>query len=59
MRASTGDVMDDRALKERHRAERDAFHRVSLMGKMVPLLIETMMDNPGTLWGDACYPVVK
>jgi len=32
---------------------------VSLMGKLVPLVIEIMMDNPGTLWGDACYPVVK
>jgi len=26
---------------------------------LLPLVIETMMDNPGTLWGDACYPVVK
>ena len=32
---------------------------VSLMGKLVPLVIEIMMDNPGTLWGDACYPVVS
>ena len=32
---------------------------VSLMAKLVPLVIEIMMDNPGTLWGDACYPVVK
>lgn len=30
----------------------------SLMGKLVPLIIELMMDNPDTLWGDACYPVV-
>jgi hypothetical protein len=29
------------------------------MGKLVPLVIEIMMDNPSTLWGDACYPVVK
>jgi hypothetical protein len=29
------------------------------MGKLVPLVIEIMMDNPGTLWGEACYPVVK
>ena len=29
-----------------------------LLAKLVPLVIETMMDNPGTLWGDACYPVV-
>jgi hypothetical protein len=31
---------------------------VNLMGKLVPLVIEIMMDHPGTLWGDACYPVV-
>jgi hypothetical protein len=30
-----------------------------LMHKLVPLVIEIMMDNPGTLWGDACYPVVE
>jgi hypothetical protein len=24
----------------------------------VPLMVEIMMDNPGTLWGDPCYPVV-
>ena len=32
---------------------------VRLMGKLVPLIIELMMENPGTLWGDACYPVVN
>jgi hypothetical protein len=32
---------------------------VNLMGKLVPLVVEIMMDNPGTLWGDAVYPVVK
>jgi hypothetical protein len=31
----------------------------SLLGKLVPLVIEIMMDHPETLWGDACYPVVK
>ena len=31
---------------------------VSLLHKFVPLLIETMMDNPNTLWGEACFPVV-
>ena len=30
----------------------------NLMGKLVPLLIEIMLDHPETLWGDACYPVV-
>lgn len=32
---------------------------VNLLGKIVPLLIKLMLDNPNTLWGDACYPVVK
>jgi len=31
---------------------------VSLMGKLVPLVIEIMLDHPEALWGDACYPVV-
>jgi len=31
----------------------------NLMGKLVPLVIEIMMDHPETLWGDACYPVVN
>ena len=31
---------------------------VGLMGKLVPRLIEIRMDNHGTLWGDACNPVV-
>jgi len=31
----------------------------NFMAKLVPLVIEVMMDHPGTLWGDACYPVVK
>ena len=31
----------------------------NLMGKLVPVVIEVMMDHPDTLWGDACYPVVK
>ncbi|WP_166363099.1 HEPN domain-containing protein [Pseudomonas akapageensis] len=30
-----------------------------LLGKLVPLVILLMLDNPRTLWGDACYPVVK
>jgi hypothetical protein len=29
-----------------------------LLGKLVPLIIELMLDHPKTLWGDACYPVV-
>lgn len=30
-----------------------------LMGKLVPLVIEIMLDNPQTIWGDAVYPVVE
>lgn len=32
---------------------------VNFLGKLVPLVIEIMMDNPNTLWGDACFPVIK
>jgi len=31
----------------------------SFMDELVPLVIETMLDHPETLWGDACYPVVE
>ncbi|WP_332726495.1 hypothetical protein [Pseudomonas sp. ESBL9] len=31
----------------------------NLLGKLVPLVILLMLDNPRTLWGDACYPVVQ
>jgi hypothetical protein len=34
---------------------RDCTH---FMAKLVPLVIEVMMDHPDTLWGDAVYPVV-
>jgi hypothetical protein len=30
-----------------------------LLGGLVPLLIELMLDHPRTLWGEACYPVIK
>lgn len=30
----------------------------AFLGKLVPYIIKLMMDNPDTLWGDACYPVV-
>ncbi len=30
----------------------------NFLGKLVPLVIEIMLDNSTTLWGDACYPVV-
>lgn len=30
----------------------------NLLGKLVPVIILLMLDNPDTLWGDACYPVV-
>ena len=29
-----------------------------LLGKLVPVIIALMMDNPDALWGDAVYPVV-
>ena len=31
----------------------------AFLGKLVPYVIQLMMDNPKTLWGDACYPVVE
>ena len=31
---------------------------VNILAKLVPVLISIMMDNPNTLWGDPCYPVV-
>ena len=31
----------------------------NLMRKLVPLVIEVMMDHPETLWGQGTYPVVK
>ena len=30
----------------------------AFLGKLVPFIIQLMMDNPNTLWGDAAYPVV-
>jgi hypothetical protein len=32
---------------------------VNLLGQLVPLVIELMLDHPDTLWGDALYPVVE
>ena len=32
---------------------------VNLMGKLVPVVIDIMLNSPDTLWGDACYPVVE
>lgn len=31
----------------------------NLLGKLAPLIIVLMLDNPDTLWGDASYPVVQ
>jgi Apea-like HEPN len=31
----------------------------NLLGKLVPLVIELMLDNAGTIWGDAYYPIVE
>ena len=30
----------------------------NFMGKLVPVVIETMMDHPEAEWGEPCYPVV-
>lgn len=32
---------------------------VSFLSKLVPILIDIMMDNPDQLWGEANYPVVS
>lgn len=32
---------------------------VGFLSKLVPVIIEVMMNNPGTVWGAACYPVVE
>lgn len=32
---------------------------VEIIGTLVPLVIDTMMQHPETLWGDPYYPVVK
>jgi hypothetical protein len=29
-----------------------------ILGDVVPIVIHLMMENPGQLWGDPCYPVV-
>lgn len=31
---------------------------VNLLFKLVPVIIELMMDNPDTEWGKPCYPVI-
>jgi hypothetical protein len=31
----------------------------SFLGKLGSHVIELMLDNPNTLWGDAIYPVVE
>jgi len=35
---------------------RDSVH---ILRKMVPVLIEIMMNHPDEVWGDPCYPVVE
>jgi len=32
---------------------------VNFLSKLVPMLIEIMMEHPEALWGDAHYPVIK
>lgn len=31
----------------------------SLLEKLIPLVIQIMMDHPQAAWGDACYPVIE
>ncbi len=31
----------------------------AFLGKLVPYVIQLMLDNTATLWGAACYPVVE
>jgi len=31
----------------------------NILGKLVPVIIEIMMDNADTVWGEPCYPVVE
>ena len=31
---------------------------VNLLGELVPVVIELMLNNPDEMWGDACYPMV-
>jgi len=32
---------------------------VTFLSKLVPILINTMMDNANTLWGEASYPLIS
>ena len=32
---------------------------VNFLGKLVPVIIEIMMDNAAEFWGEPCYPVVE
>jgi len=31
----------------------------NFLGKLIPIIIEIMMDNSNVFWGEACYPVVE
>lgn len=42
------------------RVNRDQLRDCSaFLGKLVPYVIQLMMDNPDTLWGEASYPVLE
>lgn len=30
-----------------------------ILGRLVPIVIEIMLDNPQELWGQPCYPVIS
>ena len=42
------------------RANRDQMcDDTSILGEVVPSIIEIMLDNANAYWGEACYPVVN
>jgi hypothetical protein len=47
----------DRQVMNRFRKR--AAHGPNFKAKLVPPVVEVMMDHPGTLWGQGTYPVVK
>jgi hypothetical protein len=60
MNLTLDDVAFSNALPWRTASEAAFSKRIGtrLLGKLVPVIIALMMDNPNALWGDAVYPVV-
>ncbi|MDO8863973.1 hypothetical protein Q6D67_19995 [Haliea sp. E1-2-M8] len=48
--------MDVWALMVNRDQPRDCF---AFLGKLVPFVVQLMLDNRNVLWGGACYPVVE